>query len=160
MWKRIKQAGFLLLLTPWAFAGELIDTLDWGLRAGAVQTTYRGADPAVAAGAGVIYRHRQYPALALEADLLVSLGEGQIGGRDFSLSALAAGLAWRSAGSPYLKLRGGILAEYVEVGPADAWGAGLAGSVGAGWRRGEHLLELELTGLEQSAWLVSLAWYF
>lgn len=160
MWNRIKQAGFLLLLAPWAPAAEPIDTLDWGLRAGVVQTNYQGADPAVAAGAGLIYRHRQYPSLALEADLLVSIADGDIGGRDFSLAAVAAGLAWRSQGSPYLKLRGGVLAEYVEVGPADAWGSGASGSVGAGWRHGEQLVELELTGLEKSAWLVSLAWYF
>lgn len=160
MWNKIIRTGFLLLLAPWALAGEPIDTLDWSLRAGVVQSNYRGADPAAAAGAGLIYRHRQYPALALEADLLVSVTDGDIGGRDFSLSALSAGLAWRSAGSPYLKLRAGFLAEYVEVGSADAWGAGASGSVAAGWRHGEQMFELELTGLEKSAWLVSLAWYF
>lgn len=150
----------LLLLSPPAAAGEPIDTLNWGLRAGVVQTNYRGSDPAAALGAGLIYRHRQYPSLALEADLLASVADGDIGGRAFSLSAVSVGLAWRSAGSPYLKLRGGLLAEYVEVGPADAWGSGLTGSVGAGWRRDDQLVELELTGLEEAAWLISLAWYF
>lgn len=150
----------LMLLGSTALATEPIDMLNWGLRAGAVQADYRGADPAVALGAGLVYRHRQYPSLALEADLLVSVADGEIGGRDFALSAVSAGIAWRTAGSPYFKLRGGLLAEYVEVGPADEWGAGLSGSVGAGWRHEDQLIELELTGLEEAAWMISLAWYF
>lgn len=143
-----------------ALANEQIDSLGWSARAAALQGDYRGADPALAIGVGAIYRHRQYPSLSLEADLLGSVAAGDIGGRDFSLSAASLGLAWRSSGALYLKLRAGVLAEYVEVGGADAWGSGLTGSVGAGWRYQDRLIELELIGLEKAAYGLSLAIYF
>ncbi len=151
---------WLLLLPLPAAAAEQIDALNWGVRVGAVQPNYRSADFATAGGASALYRHREYPFLALELEAMATLIDGELVGRDFSISTVGAYLAWRSRGQWYLKLRGGILAEYVEVGEADAWGSGLAGGIGAGFRRGEQLFEIELTGVEQAAYMVSLAWYF
>lgn len=150
----------LLISVFSAASAQQIDSLDWGVRAGGIMPNYRGADFATIGGAGLIYRHREYPSLALELDAAVTLLDGELLRRDFSISTVSAYLAWRSSGQWYLKLRGGTLAEYVELGEASAWGGGLSGGIGAGWRRGEQLLEVELTGIEKAAYMVSLAWYF
>ena len=152
--------GTLLALPASAAGVDQIDTLNWGVRAAGVMPNYNDAEFATGLGVSLIYRHREYSQLALEADLVTTVIDGELGRFDFSTSTAGAYLAWRSSGDLFLKLRGGVLAERVEVGPSDAWGAGLSGSVGIGWRRAGNLLELELTGIEKSAYMVSLAWYF
>ncbi len=141
-------------------AVDQIDDLSWGARTGGIVPNYRGAEFATGIGASVVYMHREYPGFALEVDITTTLLDGELGGFDYSSSMLGGYLAWRSSGKWFFKLRGGVLAEYVEVGPSDAWGAGLSGGIGAGWRRGEQFLELELTGVEKAVYMVSLAWYF
>ena len=150
----------LLAMPAGAMAFDQIDRVDWRLSAGGVVPNYTGADAAAVVGAGISYRHREFASLGLEADLTTSVVDGDIGGLDYSTTMLAAYLAWRSAGDMYIKLRAGGLLEYVEVGAADAFGGGLSGGIGAGYRRGNQILELELTGVEKAAYMVSLSWYF
>lgn len=150
----------LFAMPTGVMAMDQIDRVDWGLRAGGVVPNYVRADAAGVVGASVMYRHREYSSLALEADLTTSVLDGDIAGFDYSTTTLAAYLAWRSAGNIYLKLRAGLLLEYVEVGPSDAFGGGLSGGIGAGYRRGDQLFEIELTGVEKAAYMVTIAWYF
>lgn len=160
MWHFRMLAITLLALPASAMALDQVDSVNWGIRAGGNMPNYAGADFAGVLGAGGVYRHREFASLALEADVSATVVDGDIAGFDYSVTSLAAYLAWRSAGKLYLKLRAGLLMEYVSVGPADAFGAGVSGSIGAGLRRGEQLLELELTGVEKSAYTVTLNWYF
>lgn len=139
---------------------EQIDSLGWAVRAAAIMPDYRGASAAWGVGGTLMYRHREWPQFALEADLTTTLADGDLGRFNFSASTLGGYLAWRSGDQWYLKLRGGVLFEYVEVGGSDAWGGGLSGGAGMGWSGGAHRLELELTGIEKAAYMISLAYYF
>lgn len=141
-------------------SAQQIDSLGWAVRGAAIVPDYRGASPAWGIGGTLVYRHREWPGLALEAELVTTIADGDLGRFDFSASTLGGYLAWRSGDRWYLKLRGGVLFEYVEVGGADAWGGGLSGGVGVGRSGARHQLELELTGIEKSAYMVSLAYYF
>lgn len=153
-------AVVLLAMPAPVMAVDQVDSVTWGVRAGGNMPNYTGADFAGIVGAGVVYRHREFESLALEADVSATLIDGDIGGFDYSVTTLSAYLAWRTAGKLYLKLRAGSVMEYVSVGPSDVFGGGISGSIGAGLRRGEQLLELELTGVDKSAYTVTLNWYF
>ncbi len=159
IWALPALALYLVMPGP-VLGAEQIDSLGWAVRGAAVMPDYRGAEPAWGIGATLQYRHREWPAFALEADLTSTLADGALGRYDFSLSTLGGYLAWRRGNMWYLKLRGGVLFEYVEVGTSDAWGGGLSGGAGIGWSRDGRAFELELTGIEKAAYMISLAYYF
>lgn len=160
MWPAYLLVLICMSMPVSAIAFEQIESIDWGIRVAGIMPDYVDADFAAGVGLAAIYRHREFDALAVEADLITTVADGDIGGNDFSATTLAAYVSWRWGHEWYLKLRGGVLAEYVEVGPSDAFGSGLSGGVGAGWRRGRQLVEIELTGVEKAVYMISLAWYF
>lgn len=160
MWRFCSLLIVLVVLPGAAAAVDQVDSLGWGLRAGGIMPNYVSADATGVVGASVMYRHREYASFALEADIATTIIDGEIAGFDYSTTTLAAYLAWRSTGNIYLKLRAGSLMEYVRLGPSDAYGGGLSGGIGAGFRSGDQLIELELTGIEKAAYMLSLAWYF
>lgn len=157
----IRAFLFVFTLLPTAaLALDPVDSIDLGLKLGANVPNYVQADPAFVAGGTLRYRHREYPAFAIEADAVATVLEGEVAAFDYSVSSLAAYLAWRSAGNLYLKFRAGGLMEYVSVGSSRAFGGGLSGSVAAGIRYGEQSLEIELTGVEKAAYMVTVNWFF
>lgn len=158
----------LALLAQPLPAAEDADANYWTVRIGAMDPytsddsfDFDFSDTAVNVGGTWGHRLSWFDGLSTEVEVTTTLAEGDFNGPDYSLTTAAGYAAWRSSGSLYIRLRGGLLYERAEVGNVSSNDAGLSFGGGLGWEMAEgHTLEFDYTLIESDVHFFSVGYRF